>query len=277
MPARPVGEREDHAAAARGRPRDPAGGTHRDRGRHGGRGRRRAPASPRETRRGADVPGLRAVSPPQRRAEHRVRAAQRGPRRRVDRARTCRHAPCAPGCAVSAHALRRTAAAHRAAAGARSRSRDPAARRAFLGSGRTPEAARAPGDPHDTRRKRRHHPDGDPQSGGGDVPRRSNRGPQPRAGGAGRLARRHLHRAGRPLHRPAVRVRERVQRHRARWSARHRARPRRRLRGGERQKGAVPGARRWCRDHVHAAERRRRYVRMRVETARMLGRRATCC
>ena len=86
------------------------------------------------------------------------------------------------GAPVSAHALRRAAAAHSTAASACARSRHPAARRTVLRTGRAPEAARAPGNSGDARRERRHHPDGDPQSRGGDVSRGSDRRPEQRGG-----------------------------------------------------------------------------------------------
>ena len=55
-------------------PRNPSERPHRHRRHRRGRGRCGPPTPPREARRRVDVPGLRPVPPPYRRAEHRVRA-----------------------------------------------------------------------------------------------------------------------------------------------------------------------------------------------------------
>ena len=144
-----------------------------------GRRRTGAPDSSGAARRGADVSGLRAVSPPHGRAEHRIRTAttEHVTAGWIERALADMRLAHL-GNSLSAHPLGWTTAAHCIAASACARTRNFAARRAVLRPGRAPEAASSPGNAGDTRREQRHDTDGHPQSGGGDVPRGSDRGAQ---------------------------------------------------------------------------------------------------
>ena len=191
------------------------------------------------------LPELRAVPPPERRRQHRVRAAAEERRQGPDRATRPRGARAGPPRrlreAQAEPAERRPAAARRAGPGAREPAQRPAPRRAARRA--RPEAPQAAPDRAQARpgRGRDHVRLRDPRPGGGAHDERPDRGHEPRQGRAARDARGALRAADHPVRRGLHRHDEPAQRV---------------GRIGRRCVGARP-ARRWR----HVRRRRRRAAR----------------
>ena len=212
---RPLGLRQDHAAAHHRRARSAERG-------HDLAGRaRHLGAAAGAARLRHRVPVVRAVPQPDASSTTSLTAWSTGARSRKRSSRAGSPSCCTlvglpdAGAKYPEPALRRPAAAHRARAGARDLAGTAAAGRAAVGARRDRARAPAPGDPRAAAAPRRHHHHGDARPGRGALDGRPHRGDEPGRDRAGRHAARDLPRARHAVRRGLRRQGERARRRRA--------------------------------------------------------------
>ena len=199
LPRRPIRLRQDHHAAPDRGAGDAAGRA--DRAQRPGAGRAGAQPAARAPAGRADVPGFRPVPASACRRERGLRAQRPRPRAGASSAwRSC-WPPSNMSrlrARLSAHPLRRRAAARGAGPRAGARAGADAARRGVLGAGHLAAGAGARRDAGTAARGRHADAAGDPRCRGGDPGRR----PDPRHAGRADRAERHARRALRRPRRP---------------------------------------------------------------------------